>query len=365
MSLSIGIVGLPNVGKSTLFNALVKQAQAKASNFPFCTIDPNVGVVTVPDERLEKLAAVSKSKKIVPTVVEFVDVAGLVAGAHKGEGLGNQFLSHIRECDAIAHVVRFFKDSNITHVHGDMDPKKDINTVNIELILSDISMVEKKIFSLQKEVKAKLKEAIKKEEILKKILAVLEKEKFASELNLEPDDKKLIADTNLITLKPMLIIANISENDAKITGEELIKKFNMEELVKKEQLITISAKIESELIDLDEKETVEYLESLNLDSSGLNRLIKAAYKTLSLITFLTSGEMESRAWTVTKESNATTAAGKIHTDFEKKFVAVDVVKYQDFIEIGGWPQAYQKGKVKTQGRNYIINDGDVVIFKHG
>lgn len=357
MSLKIGIVGLPNVGKSTLFNALVKGSNAQAANYPFCTIEPNVGIVEVPDERLAPLAEISKSKKIVPAVVEFVDIAGLVRGASKGEGLGNQFLSHVRECDAIGMVVRFFPDASVVHVEGKIDPKSDIATIETELQLADISTVDKRIFSIEKELKTGSKESKIIHSALQKVKDVLYDGKNAREADLTDEEKIEMNHLQLLTSKPVLYIANVAE--------EQLADFDSHQLnlPKGEELIPISAKLESELNELSDAEKVEYLETLGIKETGLNHLIKEAYKTLGLATYLTSGEMETRAWTIKKGFTAPQAAGVIHGDFERGFIAADVVPWQDFYAQGGWFGAKAKGLVRTEGKTYIMQDGDVVLFK--
>ena len=352
MSLKIGIVGLPNVGKSTLFNALVKGSQAMAANYPFCTIEPNIGIVEVPDERLVKLAEIEKSQKIVPAVVEFVDIAGLVAGASKGEGLGNKFLAAIRECDAIAQVVRFFEDSNITHVTAKINPEDDIVTIETELQLADLATVGKRLESIDKDIRTGDKSAPKIKEILTKIKSLLDSGKNARLADLKEDDAKLIKELGLMTLKPMIYIANCSEEQLSTNHYPLSPDF-----------IPISAKIESELNELDDEEKTEYLKELGLDSSGLDRLIKKAYKTLGLISYLTAGIQETRAWTIHEGWSAPQAAGVIHGDFERGFIAAEVIKYQDFIDNAGWVGCRPKGLVKTQGKEYIMTDGDVVLFR--
>ena len=354
MGLKIGIVGLPNVGKSTLFNALVKGSHAESANYPFCTIEPNVGIVEVPDERLIPLAAVSKSRKIVPTVIEFVDIAGLVRGASKGEGLGNQFLSHIRECDAIAMVTRFFEDSDITHVEGKIDPLADIETIETELQLSDITTIEKRLFSVEKELRTGSKESKYTHSALQKIKDVLYDGKNARVAELDDLEKEAIKGLALLTAKPILYIANMSEDQ--IGDKSLLEKYKI-------KFIPISAKIEAELNELDDKEKTEYLEALGLKDTGLNTLIKEAYSTLGLITYLTTGEMETRAWTIKKGWKAPQAASAIHTDFEKGFIAADVVPWQDLYAQSGWPGAKTKGLVKTEGKEYTVKDGDVMLFK--
>ncbi len=357
MALQIGIVGLPNVGKSTLFNALIRGAKADAANYPFCTIEPNVGVVEVPDERLGKLAEVSKSKKIVPAVIEFVDIAGLVRGANKGEGLGNQFLAHIRECDAIAMVVRFFEDPNIVHVEGKIDPAEDIQTIEIELQLADISTVEKRLFSIEKEMKTGSKESIIAHKALQKIKDMLHSGKNARDTDLSEEELKEIKGLSLLTMKPVLYIANCSE--------EQLKNFETKELKnnRKIDFISISAKVEEELNTLEETDKAVYLESIGIKESGLNQLIREAYKILGLITYFTSGEPDTRAWTIKNGFTAPQAAGVIHTDFERGFIAADVVGWLDLINQNGWVGARAKGLVRMEGKTYIMKDGDTCLFK--
>lgn len=362
--LSIGIVGLPNVGKSTLFNALVKSAQAEASNYPFCTIDPNVGVVEVPDERLQKLAEISKSEKIVPTAIEFIDIAGLVKGANQGEGLGNKFLSHIRETDAIAIVVRMFADDKITHVAGALSPLGDIHVIQLELILSDLNIIEKRLEDFKKEIKPGDNAGKARLEILEKIKKGLNEELPIWAIFPDPSDLEPVKDLQFITAKPVLYIANVAEADADISSDVLIRKYGLQSIIHDPGLLVpISAKIEADLAELPEVEQEEYLKILNLKESGLNRLISAAYETLGLITYLTSGEKETRAWTVKKGSTAPQAAGVIHGDFERGFIAADVIKYNDFIANNGWVGSKEKGLIKTEGKTYIVQDGDVVLFK--
>lgn len=350
--LSIGIVGLPNVGKSTLFNALTRSKQANAQNFPFCTIDPNIGVVEVPDERLEKLAEISKSKKIIPTAIQFVDIAGLVKGASEGQGLGNKFLSHIREVDAIVQVVRNFSDSNVIHVNNKVDPKDDALTINLELILADMQTVSKKLANAKKDAKgAAAKEMKNQIDVLEKVFKCLEAEKFVSTLEFNEDEIEIVKDLHLLTMKPMLYVVNVDE------GEK-----NVEQLDPNIPQIEISAKLEAELADLSPEEAKEYLKELGMNETGLDKLIVAGYKLLNLVTFLTSGEPETRAWTVKSGTKAPDAAGVIHTDFIKGFVKADVCDWKDFVEFGGWGHIKESGKLRLEGKDYIVHDGDVIYF---
>ena len=361
MNLKIGIVGMPNVGKSTLFNALVKGCHAQASNYPFCTIEPNIGIVKVPDERIEPLVKISKSAKAIPAVVEFVDIAGLVKGASKGEGLGNQFLSHIRECQAIAMVVRFFGDPNVVHVAGKVEPFDDIEIIETELQLADLATIEKRIGSLDKELKASANNpasvAKHVKSALDKIKTGIQSGKNARDIMLDDFEKEAIKELSLLTQKAVLYVANVSEEE--------LAKFEHERTHngKKYHFIPISAKLEEQLNELDEAEEKQYLESLGVKESGLNRLIKEAYSLLGLITYLTSGEKETRAWTIQKGDTAPKAAGVIHSDFERGFIAADVINWNDLVTVGGWVEAKAKGHVRTEGKNYIMKDGDVVIFK--
>jgi GTP-binding protein YchF len=353
MSLSIGIVGLPNVGKSTLFNAITKKG-APASNYPFCTIDPNVGIVAVPDERLAKLAEISQPKKIIPTAIEFVDIAGLVKGAHKGEGLGNQFLSHIRECDAICEVVREFENKDIIHVEGKIDPEGDRETINLELIMADLATVEKRLDKVSREARSGDKEATKLKNVLEKINEALSAGKAAREVELDEEEKKTIKSLSLLTAKPILYVLNSDANTPLIRGDGGVDWDS--------DIIKINAKLEEEIANLPEGEQAEYIKELGLDDSGLNKLIKASYNLLGLITFLTTGADETRAWTVKRGSKAPEAAGVIHTDFEKGFIRAEVINWEKFIEAGSEANAREKGWIRTEGKDYIIQDGDVCNF---
>jgi len=349
MSFSLGIVGLPNVGKSTLFTALT-QKQVNISNYPFCTIDSNVGVVKVPDERLEKIAAISKPKKIIPTTVEFVDIAGLVKGAHQGEGLGNQFLSHIRECDAICEVVRNFSDKNIIHVHGKVDPENDKETINMELIFADLHTVEKRLAKVAKEAKSGGKEIIKLKDLLEKLKKVLEAGKALRELELNEEERRVIKELNLLTIKPIIYVLNSNEEDKIIKGEW------------DGEILVLNAKIEEEIAGLSKKEQKEYIRELGLNQSGLDKLIKISYKLLGLLTFFTTGPNETRAWTVKRGVKAPQAAGEIHTDFEKGFIRAEIINWQKFIEAGGEQAAREKGLIRTEGKDYVMQDGDICHF---
>lgn len=356
--LKVGIVGLPNVGKSTLFNSLLKKQIAAAANYPFTTIDPNIGVVEVPDERLAKLAEVVKTEKIIPATVEFVDIAGLVKGASSGEGLGNKFLSHIREVDAIAHVVRAFEDPNI--IRSGIDPRNDIETINIELMLADLETLQKLIDSKEKEGKGiknqELRIMNEELEYLNKVKEALEQEKLASSVSADAVDEKFIKSLPLLTLKPVIYVFNASEsqiNDVSIY--QLIKTF--------EPGIVLSAKMEEELVDLDSDEQKEYLKEAGVEQSGLEKLIQVSFKLLGLQTFFTAGEKEVRAWTIKAGSKAPQAAGVIHTDFERGFIKAEVINWERLIAAPGWSQAREKGWVRLEGKDYVFQDGDTTIFK--
>ena len=362
--MKLGIVGLPNVGKSTLFNSLTK-AGAESANYPFCTIDPNVGVVSVPDERLGKLAALYDSAKIVPAVIEFVDIAGLVKGASKGEGLGNQFLSHIRETDAIVHVVRCFENTNIVHVDGSIDPLRDIETINYELIFSDLDILERRIAKVSRG--ARNDKALAKElTLLEGIKAHLEQSKPARSYEPEDDDMKaLMATYDLLTAKPVIYAANVSEDDLADDGASNKYVQAVREYAAKEgsEVLAVCAQIEEEISELDDDEKKEFLEDLGLKESGLDKLIKASYSLLGLISFLTAGPTEARAWTIRKGTKAPGAAGKIHSDFERGFIKAEVVYYQDLLDCGSYAAAKEKGLVGIEGKDYVVKDGDVILFR--
>jgi len=362
MGFKCGIVGLPNVGKSTLFNALTETAAAQAANYPFCTIEPNVGEVAVPDPRLDKLAGIAKSVEIIPTRLTFVDIAGLVRGASKGEGLGNQFLAAIREVDAIAHVVRCFEDSDITHVEGKIDPIADIETIETELMLADLDSLEKRIDPLEKKAKGGDKEARETVDLMRRTLVLLREGKPARGLERKPEEEKAFHMLGLMTSLPVLYVCNVEEASA-ANGNEFSRR--VEERAKQEGAgaVIISAKIESEIAVLPPAERADYLEAVGLTEPGLNRLIRAGYDLLHLITYFTAGPKETRAWTITKGTKAPQAAGVIHTDFEKGFIRAETIAYDDYVATGGEAGARDAGKMRLEGKEYVVADGDVMHFR--
>ena len=362
--MKLGIVGLPNVGKSTLFNSLTK-AGAESANYPFCTIDPNVGVVTVPDERLNLLGDFYKSKKVTPAVIEFVDIAGLVKGASKGEGLGNQFLANIREVDAIVHVVRCFEDSNVVHVDGNIDPLRDIETINLELVFSDLEILERRIAKVTKTARMD-KEAAKELTFLEKVKAHLEDGQLAITLETENEDEDAwLATYNLLTAKPVIYAANVAEDDIADDGANNAHVQAVREYASKQnsEVFVICAQIEEEISELDEDERKMFLEDLGLTESGLEKLVRASYHLLGLMSFLTAGEDETRAWTIKIGTKAPQAAGKIHTDFERGFIKAEVVNYQDLQDCGSYAGDRENGIVRIEGKDYVVQDGDVILFR--
>lgn len=362
--MKLGIVGLPNVGKSTLFNSLTK-AGAESANYPFCTIDPNVGVVTVPDARLQVLTDMYQSKRTIPAVVEFVDIAGLVKGASKGEGLGNQFLSHIRETDAIVHVVRCFEDTNIIHVDGCIDPIRDIETINLELIFADLETLERRIAKVSKAASYDKVQA-KEYEMLKKLKALLENGQKAGDYQTDDDDENgWLRGYSLLTRKPVIYAANVSDDDIADDGAGNEHVARVREFAAKEgsEVFVICAQLEEEISELEDDEKKEFLEEMGLEEAGLEKLIKASYHLLGLISFLTTGPDETRAWTITNGMKAPQAAGKIHTDFERGFIRAEVVAYDDLTACGGMLQAKEKGLVRSEGKEYVVKDGDVILFR--
>lgn len=362
--MKLGIVGLPNVGKSTLFNSLTK-AGAESANYPFCTIDPNIGVVPVPDERLGQLSALYDSAKITPAVIEFVDIAGLVKGASKGEGLGNQFLSNIREVDAIVHVVRCFEDSNVVHVDGSVDPLRDIETIDLELIFSDLEMLDRRIAKTKKGAMND-KSLAKELEILERIKSHLENGELARSMDIEEaDEREFLSALNLLTFKPVIFAANVCEDDLADDGASNDHVGNVREFANKNnsEVFVICAQIEQEIAELEEDEKKMFLEDLGLTESGLEKLIGASYHLLGLISYLTAGPTETRAWTIKVGTKAPQAAGKIHTDFERGFIRAEVINYQDLLDCKSYTAAKEKGLVRLEGKDYVVKDGDVVLFR--
>ncbi|NET78920.1 redox-regulated ATPase YchF [Okeania sp. SIO1F9] len=359
--LRAGIVGLPNVGKSTLFNALVANAKAEAANFPFCTIEPNVGVVSVPDERLNVLTKISNSAQTIPTRIEFVDIAGLVKGASKGEGLGNQFLSNIREVDAIVQVVRCFDSEDIIHVSGSVDPVRDIEVINLELALSDLSQVERRIERTKKQARTS-KDAQAELEVLTKLEEILNEGKSVRMADLNEEEFLLIKPLNLLTSKPIIYAANVSEDDL-ASGNEWVEKVRNIAAVENAQVVIISAQVESELIELPEEERADYLESLGVEEGGLKSLIKATYELLGLRTYFTTGEKETKAWTIKAGMLAPQAAGVIHTDFERGFIRAETIAYNDLVATGSMTAAKEKGLMRSEGKDYVVKEGDVLLFR--
>ncbi len=360
--MKLGIVGLPNVGKSTLFNAITS-AGAESANYPFCTIEPNVGVVSVPDTRLDYLTNMSSSAKTVPTAIEFFDIAGLVKGASKGEGLGNKFLSHIREVEAVVHVVRCFEDENITHVEGNIDPIRDIEIIELELILSDLEMMTKRLERLGKLIKND-KSLQKELDLVKKVTSILEEERPARALDYDENELKILKTFNLLTAKPILYAANVSEDyllDS--SSNEYVNTIKEYAANDNAEVIVVCGKIEAEISELDSNEKKDFLEELGLDQSGLDKLIRASYSLLGLISYFTTGPKESKAWTIKKDTKAPQAAGKIHSDFERGFIRAEIVSYNDLKEQGSMSAAKEKGLVRLEGKDYIVQDGDVILFR--
>lgn len=365
MSLSCGIVGLPNVGKSTLFNALIKIAKAQAANYPFCTIEPNVGIVEVPDERLTQIALLEESQKVVPAFVEFVDIAGLVKGASKGEGLGNQFLSHIRNVDAIIEVVRCFEDKNVVHVEGDVNPIRDIEIIDLELIAKDLESVQKSIQKIEKTAKAGSKEAKQDLEYLKKLEGILDSMIPIRRANLSEDERNYaVKKFFLLSAKPIMFVANISENDIQnLSSNKYYNELIQYASTENAPIVPVCAKLESEMIDMSTEEVEQMLALYGLQETGLSSIIRGAYSLLGLITFFTAGPKESKAWAIDKNTKAKKAAGKIHSDIERGFIAAEVINYEDYIKVKSMSKAKEQGLVRLEGKDYVMRDGDIVYFR--
>jgi GTP-binding protein YchF len=362
MGFQCGIVGLPNVGKSTLFNALTQTAAAQAANYPFCTIEPNVGDVAVPDDRLDKLAGIANSKQIIPTRLTFVDIAGLVRGASKGEGLGNQFLANIRECDAVAHVVRCFEDSDITHVEGRIDPIADIETIETELMLADLDSLEKRVVALEKRARGGDKEAKESLDLVNRSLTLLREGRPARLVEVKPEERRAFDMLGLLTSKPVLYVCNVEEASAD-KGNAFSERVAERARAEGAQAVVVSAKIESEIAVLPPAEQKDYLEAVGLEEPGLNRVIRAGYKLLGLVTYFTVGPKEARAWTITVGTRAPQAAGVIHTDFEKGFIRAETIAYPDYVALKGEAGARDAGKLRLEGKEYVVQDGDVLHFR--
>ena len=360
--MKLGIVGLPNVGKSTLFNAIT-QAGAESANYPFCTIEPNVGTVAVPDERLDRLAEMYEPDKVTPAVIEFVDIAGLVKGASNGEGLGNKFLSNIREVDAIVHVVRAFNDDNIVHVEGSVDPIRDIETINYELILSDLEIIGRRIERAKKQAKSGDKKYQTEIDFFEDLQKKMGEGISARAIEFTDDEKEMLSEVSLLSLKPVIYAANVSEDDYANPDNEYVKKIKEFAATEKSEVMVISARIEEEIAELDKDEKELFLHELGADESGLDKLIKASYRLLGLISYLTAGKPEVRAWTIKKGTKAPQAAGKIHTDFERGFIRAEVVAYKDLMENGSMTAAKEKGLVRSEGKEYVVEDGDIILFR--